>query len=181
MCSCIFIHPVLYSWVQSCHCDCMRSQWYPLFCMHGVFPTDIEVCVYPSNLDRTSFRLQFTELTGPSFIRHRVWEGGRFRTKHYCPNVIMQCFSCVEIFYGQFWHLLHFHLDFKSDIIPQHAEGVIWPLCVWKPFKACCGIFWKSVGVTWKWEAFLSFSCAAKAIHLDKSFSVVLSLKIIFP
>lgn len=93
----------------------------------------------------------------------------------------MQCFSCVEIFYSQFWHLLHFHLDFKSDIIPQHAEGVIWPLCVWKPFKACCGIFWKSVGVTWKWEAFFSLSCAAKAIHLDKSFSVVLSFKIIFP
>ena len=41
MCPCIFIRPVLYSLVQSCHRDCMRSAWYPLLCMHGSLPNVI--------------------------------------------------------------------------------------------------------------------------------------------
>lgn len=55
-------------------------------------------------------------------------------TKNHCPNAVTQQYGCVEISYIHIWLLLHFHLDFKADIILQHAEGVIWPLCLQNPF-----------------------------------------------
>lgn len=68
-----------------------------------------------------------------------------------CPSDVTQRRNRVQILHFRFWLLLHFHLDFIVDIILQHAEGVIWPLCLWNPFKANCSLFSKkSVGVTWK-------------------------------
>lgn len=94
-----------------------------------------------------------------------------------CPSDVMQRRNRVQILHFRFWLLLHFHLDFIVDIILQHAEGVIWPLCLWNPFKANCSLFSKNLLASLgKWESVFSFSSAAKTIHLDKSFSVVLSL-----
>lgn len=125
-----------------------------------------------------SIRRCLAKLTGRSFISHQVDSGQSITVE------VSLCNASVS------WKSYIFTFGFSSiftltDIILQHAEGVIWPLSLWKPFKANCRFlyfffFTNLLASPGKWESVFSFSSTAKTIHLDKSFSVMLSFKFLF-
>ena len=81
-----------------------------------------------------SIRRCLAELTGRSFVSHQVDLG---------QSITVQMLLCnVSVSWKSYIFTFGFCCIFTlTDIILQHAEGVIWPLCLWKPFKANCRFF----------------------------------------